>query len=112
MRPYHEPEDTAKVAAIAASLARDGWVGAPLVTWGDEHLLTGAHRYAAARLADWQDTEIPTIDIADVCAEAGLDWDAIVAEELLAGLDDPILGRVLDARLPAATRERYGIDIG
>lgn len=109
MQPYHEPDDQAKVATLAASMERVGWIGAPLVAWGNA-FLTGAHRVAAARSLDWTDAHIPTVAIEDVFAEAGLDFDAVRVEEGCDGVDSALLPYVL-AALPASIREAYGIDI-
>lgn len=111
MMPLHEAHDTEKVAALAASMERDGWIGAPLVVWG-ECLLTGSHRYAAAMSLGWQHTDIPTVAVEDVFAEAGLDFDAICQDEDCDGIASPMLPYVLGADyLPADVRERYGLDL-
>ena len=111
MQTYHEPTDEAKVAEIAASMESDGWVGAPLVTWGDELLLTGAHRYTAAKSLAWPDSDIPTVDIADLAAAQGIDWDAHCAEWDVDGIDSGMLPYAINDAIPAAVRDEYGIDI-
>lgn len=110
MEVLHEVRDEAKVAELAASIGRDGWQGAPLVADG-EQLLTGTHRYAACKLVGLADDEIPTIDVRDLFAGAGMDFDATWAEA------EDIYGDWMQAMvcaletLPAATRDEYGIDL-
>lgn len=50
LRPPHEPRDSAKLAAIEASMRDAGWVGLPVLVWRDGEALTGSHRIAAARI--------------------------------------------------------------
>ncbi|WP_040793306.1 ParB N-terminal domain-containing protein [Nocardia paucivorans] len=64
--------DPDKVAALAASMRENGWCGAPIVVHG-EQALTGTHRYWAARETD---TDIPRIQIEDVCDICDVDWAA------------------------------------
>ena len=75
IRPFHEemvPEHTRK---IAASMARFGWKGRPLVVMelrdGAIKGLTGSHRLRAALLADLP--EIPVIQLTDEERDAVVD---------------------------------------
>lgn len=113
MIPYHESRDAAKIAALAASLETNGWLGMPLVTWGD-CALTGAHRLAAVEVLERQDRAsiaIPTIEIETLAEIAGTDWDAICAEVACDGIDSPNLIEALDRALTQQQRDAYGIDI-
>lgn len=104
----HEIRDRAYVAELAASIAANGWQGAPLVVWED-FLITGTHRYAACQSLDWTDSEIPTIDLTEVFEEAGMDLLSTHADEDSPTVDEPSFLYVLQA-LPVAIREKYGID--
>ncbi len=105
----HEVRDEAKVSTLMTSIERDGWVGAALVVWDDSYLITGTHRYAAAcRLGI--ENEIPTIEIADVFAEAGLDFEALHFEHGSPAFGDTDLVELMGA-LPTDIREQYGIDL-
>lgn len=112
-QPYHEPNDDAKLADLMTSMERHGWVGAPLVAW-DTHLLTGAHRFAAVDRLSREDRahiDMPVVDIRDVFAACGLDFDALVEHEGITAADDPSLPWLLHHYLPRETRAAYGIDI-
>jgi len=55
---------------IAASMRLDGWAGRPLLGWWDEasgtvYLLTGSHRYAAARAAGLDEVPVALVDVSD-----------------------------------------------
>lgn len=108
METLHEVRDEAKVIVLAAHIKRHGWQGAPLVVEGDR-LLTGTHRYAACQLLGMGDGEIPTIAVADLFAEAGLDFAATFADEDRGDWYHAMVW-TLEA-LPAAVRDEYGIDI-
>lgn len=108
MEMLHEVRDEAKLAELVASIERDGWQGAPLVADG-EQLLTGTHRYAACKALGMADYEIPTIDVRDLFAEAGLDFDATYAENDGGDWMQSMIW-TLEA-LPQATRDEYGIDL-
>jgi len=105
MITWHEPENLAKVQALANAMEASGWYGAPLVRWGEDQLLTGAHRYTAAKSIGWPDFEIPTIDIADVFAEDDQDFEALMTEE--SGDIVYVIRRYLSAEMS----DKYGIDI-
>ncbi|HXH56598.1 hypothetical protein [Iamia sp.] len=97
---YHRPDDTAKVAAIAASMAADGWIGSPVVVDG-EQALTGAHRLAAAAVAE---IEVETVELRDLFEEAGLDLDEVAAT------CDWDLADIV-SQLPSSVKAEYGIDL-
>ncbi len=109
MVPLHEVRDHEKVERLAADMEENGWQGAPLVKWDPyRDLLTGTHRYAAARSLGWDDSEIPMIDIAEVFEEDGLNF-----EECLAEYNYPYLGdfdfEIVLQKLSYETTEKYGI---
>lgn len=109
--PYHRPEDPTKVAALAASMDRDGWLGEALVAW-DNHLITGAHRHAAWRSAnEGDDAGIPVVQIADLAERDGQDFMEICADEGCDGIDSAMLVYVLDRCVSQQTRDVYGIDV-
>ena len=111
MVPLHKPEDMDKIVALSASMAQDGWVGAPLVLWDNNgQLITGAHRLAAARSLEWDDYDIPTIDIRDIFEQEGLDFYAVQDEEEADWNDFITIINVLH-RLSPETRDAYGIDL-
>jgi len=111
MIPYHEVRDYEHMRKLMASMEANGWVGAPLVIWDDEFLITGAHRYAAAMELGWAESEIPTIELAEVFAEAGLDFDALHAEYDYPTIGEHSLLVELLKELPEEIREKYGIDL-
>lgn len=81
--PWNDVDDPDKVDALMASMAEDGWVGAPLVVDGD-NAYTGSHRIAAqARLWNREgiDVPIPVVDVDDLATEFGLSWQDIRAAE-------------------------------
>lgn len=107
---YHEATDASKVAELAVSIEVDGWQGAPLVAIGDE-LLTGAHRHTAYEQVFGTDNGIPVVDLADVFAEDGLDYEAVWAKEMTYGYGDTAtIIAVLD-HLSDDIRDAYGIDV-
>lgn len=103
LTPWNEVDDAAKLAALVASMEADGWVGTPVVVDGDQ-AVTGSHRIVAARRAD---IEVPTIDIRDLFADAGLDYDNVVEE--YGGDRYEIVVRA-DQFLPASIVDQYGLD--
>ncbi len=108
--PYHQPDDTDKLASLTDALAQHGWVGAPLVAW-DSHLLTGSHRYAAALSLDWPISSIPVVDIRDLFAADDLDFDALAADEGITDITDSSLPWLVNHCLTSATRDLYGLDL-
>lgn len=107
--PYHEPRDPQKVAALAASMERDGWVGPPVVVDGPQ-ALTGSHRIAAWRSLGRPDYEIPTIQLSDLFAAAGLDMQECHEFWGRPTIDDCSFRQFIE-ELPRAIREQYGLDI-
>jgi hypothetical protein len=97
---YHSPEDMTKVERIAADMLSNGWTGAPIVVEG-EQALTGAHRLAAAQIAD---IEVEAVELRDLFADADLDLDEIARD---ANYD---LVEIVNA-LPASVKAEYGIDL-
>lgn len=118
LNPYHEVRDAEKLAALVASMAVDGWVGAPVVTDGEYNALTGSHRIAAAsRVNDlWERDEaahqifVPTIDIREVWDEAGIVGSI---DDILTYTYCDEYEQVCDAIRAAApaVAEYYGLDI-
>lgn len=108
----HEVSDTEKVAALVASMKRDGWRGAPLVLAddGDTQLLTGSHRIAAWRAAGRRDEEVPVKSLRAIYAEAGVDWTEAYDYWMMT-CSDPIDALVnMAAELPENIKQKYGID--
>lgn len=112
LTPYHGVRDTEKLAGLVDSMAAHGWVGGPVVIDGEVDALTGSHRIAAAAIVNdrWESGEdvcpvaVATIDIRDLFADAGLDYDALYEDE---DGDLPAIVR----QLPETIREEYGIDL-
>lgn len=94
------------VAEITASMAADGWRGAPLVVLSDyARAYTGTHRLAAAQAAGLE--RVPAVELADVFAACGLDlWEA--CEE--GGLSVLMDREQVIAHLPADVAAAYGLD--
>jgi hypothetical protein len=120
IQPPHEVCDEEKLASLVGSMRTHGWQGAPLVVipgidygWGpgDPRAICGSHRIVAAEMTD---VEVPTIDLPDLLAEHGADWDALVTEMEQAGFsreaaEYEVVVR-LEEHLPAAVIEYYGLD--
>lgn len=98
---YHEIRDEAKLAELIASMRQNGWQGAPLVADG-ENLITGAHRYVAAREVG---VEPHVVDIRDIYPE----WEALHASYDYPTIDERDYVFALED-LPIQLREEYGID--
>lgn len=111
MVPYHEVRDYDHLKTLMESMEANGWVGAPLVIWDGEYLITGSHRYAAAMELGWSENEIPTIELADVFAEAGLDFIELHREYGEPTISDHGILVALVNELPKEIRDKYGIDI-
>jgi hypothetical protein len=79
INPVHGVTDDSKLAALAASMEEHGWIGAPILVDG-EQALTGSHRHAAANKTD---TEIPCVEVRDLCQAYGIDWDALLDQQPL-----------------------------
>lgn len=78
LQPYHDVQDQDKFEALVLSMSVSGWVGAPLVKF-EECLLTGGHRYAAARHIG---LDVPVVDLFDVFC---VDQDEVI--DLIQDLD-------------------------
>lgn len=90
----HFPPDPVKVTALAESMRTNGWLGAPLLSWG-EVALNGVHRIAAARQTC---TPIPLLPLSELLdhADATIEhvmqltgWDSVIAA---AALVEVVLG--------------------
>lgn len=103
----HEVRDEELLTALTASMRESGWVGAPVVIaregYGDQ-ALTGSHRLAAAEAAEVQ---VPTVDIRQVAADHGHDFDELV--EACGDLFDAA-ARLADM-LPADVTAYYQLDL-
>jgi len=75
--PMHEAIDADKLAELASAMEVHGWVGAPVVSHG-EQALTGSHRMRAAR--EVGDVSVPRVDVSELCEAYGLDWDGVLGE--------------------------------
>ncbi len=112
--PLHDDVDDAKVAELTAGMHMHGWQGAPLVyaiaAYGNR-ALTGSHRRAAAQAAG---IDIPVVDIEELMAAHGRDWQALVTEHCSASTWDPVYNAACDLRehLPADVADHYGLDAG
>lgn len=76
--PAHQADDADRLAALRASMDENGWVGAPVLVDG-EQALTGSHRITAA--AREMLDAIPRVEVRDLAAAYGIDWDALVADQ-------------------------------
>lgn len=77
--PPHEVRDTAKLAALTASMAADGWQGRPLLVLdlGDDTYvaLTGSHRNAAARAAGLETVPCVVVPVGErLTADVNVYW--------------------------------------
>lgn len=104
--PPHEITDEAKLHELTAAMASNGWQGAPVVWMPSmSQALTGSHRILAALAAN---VEVPVVDIADLAAESGIDWDDLVDQT---GGDPMFAATHLAGALPAAAVSFYGLDL-
>ncbi|EWM19797.1 hypothetical protein KUTG_10101 [Kutzneria sp. 744] len=105
--------DRDKYAALMSDMAERGWQGPPLLVDG-ENAFTGSHRIAA--VSDlWNreriTVEIPYVQVADLCAEFDIDFDALV-EDWVAGSGDMLdLSDRLTELLPAEVVAYLGMDL-
>jgi hypothetical protein len=76
LRELHEVRDYEKFESILNDMKENGWRGAPLVRL-DDQLLTGSHRFAAAKELD---IKIPTIELRDVFEHYGSDYDQMTQD--------------------------------
>lgn len=101
--PLHDALDADKLAVLVQDMNEAGWRGAPLVV-DDDQAVTGSHRYWAALETG---TEIPRIDISDLCDLFDIDWIAHVE-----AFDDWIDRYIHIAdRFPVEVRDYLGFDI-
>ena len=107
--PLNGVEDRDKFLGMAREMADGKWEWkVPLVRCGDQ-LLTGSHRYAAAKAAG---VPVETIDAADLFRESGLDFRQVWeehAQPFTAWMNN------MDAALkclPPDLLRKYGIDLG
>ena len=76
--PVNEAYDLEKTKEIKSSIKKHGWVGCPILTYGNV-LITGSHRQAALRELDAEDEDIyfdcavDVTDIIDQRREEGID---------------------------------------
>lgn len=107
--PVYEPE---KVTALAESMEENGWIGSPVVKWGEMNLISGCHRYnAASKVLGWSDREIPMIDLEDLFEEDGKDFEALHAEHDNCTIDEDYEFVQLVHELSDEIRAKYGIEI-
>lgn len=107
--PLNGVEDREKFRAMAREMADGKWQWTvPLVRCGDQ-LITGSHRYAAARVVG---TPLEVKDLDDIFKESGLDFRSVWEANA-----QPFVGWLSNMdfalnHLPAEIRARYGIDLG
>lgn len=105
--PRHGVVDPAKRDRLAADMAANGWIGAPVV--GDvetAQAITGSHRIPAAHAAG---IEVPAVGLAELTAACGIDLWEFVATGGYVDLEDALPH--LCAALPGNIVEAYGLDI-
>lgn len=78
LESYHGIQDRAKFESLVNAMTINGWIGSPLVKFEDS-LLTGCHRYFAAREVG---IDIPVVDLFDVFC---VDQDEVI--DLVQDLD-------------------------
>lgn len=103
--------DPEHVAAITASMKKNGWIGPPVITFRGL-ILTGNHRCAAA---DEAGIEIESIDLLDLLAAEGVNIATIA--EVMEDHDPKLynnyqLAEDLAGLIPGREHERLGIDFG
>ena len=108
--PPHEVTNQVKLNDLVEDMASRGWVGPPVVVHG-EWALTGSHRIAAV-VELWNnhgvDVPIPRVDIQEVCAAYGVDWDYSL--DGWCG-DRYEAAREVADRLPADVVDYLGLDL-
>lgn len=111
MLTYHPVVSWQKVSELTESMEENGWQGAPLVVADGEYLITGTHRYtAASRNLNWSDYQIPTIELAEVFAEDGKDFEALHAEYGSPTIGETGMFEALLGELSYDICQKYGID--
>jgi hypothetical protein len=107
--PLNGVEDREKFLAMAKEMAAGTWAwDVPLIRCGDQ-LLTGSHRYAAAKTAG---VPVETMDVADLFREGGLDFREVWtrhAQPYTSWLNN--MDTALKC-LPPDLLQRYGVDLG
>lgn len=112
LTPMHEVTDPGHVRELAEAMERDGWAGPPIVadyelrSCNQDKAYTGVHRLAA--WAEAGHDEVPCVWIEDIAEAHGIDWDALMDEY---DRDSYEAARELCIKLPATTREAYGLDV-
>jgi hypothetical protein len=74
--PYHDVVDRAKLNNLVNLMEENGWDGVPLVQYGGQ-LLTGSHRYAAAKKAG---IDLRVVDLTDVFCLETEEIDDLIAD--------------------------------
>lgn len=95
---------------LKKSLAENGWMGIPLVIEGNQ-LLTGSHRFFAARALGWNNNDIPTIDLADVFAEAAMDYYSLFKKHGKPMVGDNARWNTFTSDIPFEIRRKYGLKL-
>lgn len=116
--PPHEVVDYDKFRALVANMLERGWVGPPVVVDEGDYGLTGSHRIAAVRECRNEhgaELAVPRVQVADLAAEFGLDWDALLGEQLQI-FESPIAAagwaaKELTDLLPAEVVEYLGYEV-
>jgi hypothetical protein len=116
--PLHEVREPEKVERLKERMLAHGWQGVPLVAWHKHdsplmgsQLLTGTHRLAAAHAIGIADEVIPVIDLPELFAKAGLDYDARAdAPETLVDWRNPYSVREWAREELGILAETYGIE--
>ena len=87
--PVHPPRDRALLQKLTDDMKARGWVGRPLLAWEDDSggkwLLTGSHRYAAAKAAG---VEVPVVYLADGTMDKMSDATGDSFDEIIGAGDD------------------------
>ena len=107
LKPPHSTNNEGKINRFIKILDKHGWKGVELVVGSRGTLLTGTHRYNAAKRMGWSDIDIPTVTIKWLCELHGVD---------IKGLDNkgPILRGTLifdelRKKLPKSVIKKYGL---
>ncbi len=94
-----------KVAALAASITANGWVGAPVIVDGDT-AITGSHRLVAREVAEME--VIPVVEVSDLCTAYGIDWLEVLEVN---GYDLRAAAREVGFGLPIEVVDYLGYDV-
>jgi len=104
--PRHEVKDQEKVASIALSMEANGYIGAPVVLLGSIQV-TGVHRRAAWLMLERGLTELPCVDLFDLCPELEQEWEEICEDAMDVGEREV---QTILSMVPADIAEQYGIE--